>query len=288
MFRYFIGHVYLFYPPPMEELPFIDVPAVTQSDDAAEGLLIQMDADELSDEARERIRPYMDQKILSFEILKANAGVDPDAQIALAESILRAPERYAYILSWRKNPKYEQIEGICRLIWEHFNGRVLGAGSVLTAEQLAYRMNQLQNRPTIKTLIQSQLKFMQSFDPEISTDEAVQNVLDFLRLWPGFHFPRLLRAIDRIQKEILPKKGHAPGDLSPFATEAENLFLDPVIPALEEYGIPIQLGLKVSKYISTGGNLDKALEILRSIDLRKLPFSGFELGLLSYTINSIG
>lgn len=129
-------------------------------------------------------------------------------------------------------------------------------------------------------MISSQLTFMQVQNEDASADEAVQNVLDFLRLWPGFHFPRLLMAIDRIQKDVLGKIGYPAGEFSAYAVQVENLFLDPAIPALEEYGIPLQLGRKLSKLVSTHGDLDLAIENLRNLNTRDWPLMPFEQILL--------
>lgn len=43
-------------------------------------------------------------------------------------------------------------------------------------------------------------------------DTAVQQVLDFLRLWANFNFPRLLRGLNRIQKDVFTRANIAPDD----------------------------------------------------------------------------
>src|SRR5207248_5704561 len=48
MMQHFIGHVYLFHPPPEEELPLVDVPAFTQPEGTPDSLLIQLDRDDLT------------------------------------------------------------------------------------------------------------------------------------------------------------------------------------------------------------------------------------------------
>jgi hypothetical protein len=284
MFRHFVGNVYLFHPPPVQALPFIDMPAVTQSEDASDALLLQLDDQDLHVDSKQRILQYENQKLLSIETMRLNAGIDPEAQLALASTIRQSPERYAALLGWKGYPTYEQLLTICELIWQNFNGRKLGGSSVWTSSQLAYRITALRNHPSIREMIASQLLFMQNRDESAPADAAVQNVLDFLRLWPGFHFPRLLMAIDRIQNEVLQSVGYPAGDFSAYATQAQNLFLDPTIPALEEYGIPIQLGVKLSRVVSTDGDLDLALERLRTVSTRDLTLSAFERVLLANAI----
>jgi hypothetical protein len=290
MFKHFVGNVYLFHPPPAEALPFIDVPSITQSDDASDGLLLQLNPEELDYHSRERMRAYTDQTVLSLETLRLNAGVDPEAQIAIADGIGSAPARFAALLGWRRFPSYEQLEFVSDLMFQHFDARRLGASSVLTSAQLAFRINQLRQRSAIKELIRDQLVFLRTRNLQAPADDAVQNVLDFLRLWPGFHFPRLLMAIHRIQREVLPRYGYTPGDFSVFAGQVENLFLDPVILALEEYGLPIQVGIKLVPFLSAAGDLDTAIERLKNLSdwvLDRLLLTDFERMLLQSTVESL-
>ena len=107
-------------------------------------------------------------------------------------------------------------------------------------------------------------------------DKAVSKVLDFLRLWASFQFPRLLRAMSRIQAYLLRRAKLNPGDYEAFASQVEHHFLDPTLVALDEYGIPIQLARKLSRWISPDGDLDVVLERLKSLNLDELPLEPFE------------
>jgi hypothetical protein len=158
--------------------------------------------------------------------------------------------------------------------FQPFNGLRLGAGSVRSANQLTYKLKSLENLPSIGEMIRSELA--REGDP----DKAVPNVLDFLRLWASFNFPRLLRAIDVIQKDIFTQHRLAAGDYTFYASKIENFFLDPASVALDEYGIPIQLGRKLESYLSPGGNLDLALENLARLNVSTLNLAPIELELL--------
>jgi hypothetical protein len=50
--------------------------------------------------------------------------------------------------------------------------------------------------------------------------------------------------------------------------------------ALDEYGIPTQLGAKLEKQLSPDGDLDLALARLRDLNIEHLPVSPFEKALL--------
>ena len=107
-------------------------------------------------------------------------------------------------------------------------------------------------------------------------DLAIPKVLDFLRLWAGFHFPRLLRVVDRIQSEILRGFRVPFGDYSFFASQVQNLFLDSTMLALEEYGVPLELSRKITPQLQPDGDLDGVLRRLKNLDSEALSLSAFE------------
>ncbi|WP_165742404.1 helicase-related protein [Candidatus Thiosymbion oneisti] len=279
MFQHFIGNVYIFDEPPQEELPLVDVPFYTQGDDTDDSLLIQMDEEDLADESRERLAPFLHQDNLDLSIIKANSGIPPEAQIALSKELLIGLDYYSSHLCWSGLPKYEDLKVCCELIWKYFvksNRRIAGVSS---GEQLAYKINQLRWNPDIGALIE--------MEHEENPDKAVENVLDFVRRWGNYQFPRHLMALHRIQKYVFAREGIKPGDFSHFATNIENMFLDPAIMALEEYGVPIQLGKKLQNILQPNGDLDKALGVLKGLDLEDFDFSAFEKDLLSDARESI-
>jgi hypothetical protein len=59
----------------------------------------------------------------------------------------------------------------------------------------------------------------------------------------------------------------AAGNYEYFAGQIENWFMDPAIMALDEYGIPIQVGEKIQGLLNPQGDLDVALARLRSLDI---------------------
>jgi hypothetical protein len=70
------------------------------------------------------------------------------------------------------------------------------------------------------------------------------------------------------------------GDYSAFAAQAESLFRAPVVAALDEYGIPLQLGERLQNLLRTKDDLDVALAAIKSLDVTKLRLGPFETELL--------
>lgn len=270
MRQHFIGHVYLFHPEPEEELPLVEVPAFTQSSDASDSLLMQLDDEDLSDGSRNRLGKYLAQTTLDYETLTQNVGVNPEKQLALAREIAAQPRSFQGVLRWTGLPTYDQIEGVCELIWKHFDGAERGGRSVFSARQLAFKINALRSTPTTKELIAGER------DHASDPDAAVQRVLDFLRLWAEFNFPRLLRALDHIQKDVFRRAGLPAGDYEFFAGRVKSFFLDPEITALDEYGVPLEVARKLSSRLRGDGSLDVTLERLRALNLDAARLVGFE------------
>ncbi len=270
MRQHFVGHVYLFHPEPEQELPLVDMPVFTQPDDAPESLLMQIDDDDLTDGSRERLSGFFSQDVLDYATLKSNVGIDPQRQLNMAREIRDNLRAFAPILQWTNLPTALQVQKICDLLWRHFEGMRLGSSSARSASQLAFLINSLRGQPTVASMIRNQNEYLQD------ADESVQRILDFLRLWASFHFPRLLRTLDGIQRDLLTRAGLRPGDYEFFANRVESYFLDPEIAALDEYGIPLEVARKLRPSLASDGSLDSALEKLRGLDVERTNLSVFE------------
>jgi hypothetical protein len=270
MGKHFVGHIYIFHPPPEEELPFVDLPVYLQDETAPESLLVQMDEEDLTPRSKQRLEPLFSEEWLDYSTLKQNAGIDPEQQINLAKELTSHYQQYARFVQWIHYPNSEQLRALCDVIWRYFNGRTLARGSVTSSQQLAYMINRLRSTPSTRELILDQLAYWGD------VDKAVQRVLDFLRLWANFHFPRLLRAINNIQIDVSRRLGFKPGDFEPFAAAVQNYFLDAAIVALDEYGIPIEVARKLGSVLTPSGNLDEVLTRLKDLRLERLKLSDFE------------
>jgi hypothetical protein len=273
MGQHYIGHVYLFDTPPSDPLPLVDIPAFSGPDNLDSGLLMQMDEEDLSSSLKQRLHGFLRQEFLDFDTLKANAGVSPEGQIAIAQEIRSNLAKYAPFLQWSGLPSYNQIYGICDLLWKPFNCSRLGNGSARSAKQLGHSLIDLQNTPSARQLISKAYQYHQD------ADAAVQQVLDFLRMWANFHFPQFLRALGRIQRDVFRRVGMRAGNYDLYAARVEHFFTDPALVALEEYGIPLEVAKKLAPFLSPYADLDGALDKLRRLNLERTNLSRFEIAL---------
>jgi hypothetical protein len=276
MFEHFVGRVFLFHPPPEEELPFVDFPLVTQDGEVPDCLLVQLDTEDLSAASKERMREIYEQGVLPLEIIRQNSTLDPLAQIALAKEIAGFSQPVASKLLWRSMPSYEELQFAVNLLWEFFIQRA--KGGVFSANQLTFKIWTLRQKPDVKFRILAELE-PGRYQAE-SADEAVERVLTFDRNWAGFEFPRLLMALWRIQAHVLEPKLGRSGNYSFFAARVEQLFRNPALVALEEYGLPLQIGEKVSRYIELSDDLDTAMAQIRNVSGIDCDLNAFEAEIL--------
>lgn len=277
MFQHFIGKVFLFHEPPAEELPLVDFPLFSQTDEVPEKLLMQMDSDDLSQKSKDRIQTLSDNGILSLNTIKANSNIEPQSQIDLAAFLKGNLRGYHYSFKWNRFPTYDQLKFACELIWKFLidGGRV---GGISSGSQLAFKINNLRTVGNIKDLIANEIN--EDGEPE-KVNEAIENILEFVRFWAQYNFPKYMMALNRIQKELYEEIGFQTGDYSYFSSQIECLFTDPLFVALDEYGIPIQTSNKIKDKLDTNGNLDDLLEQIRELPIESLDVTKFEKELLT-------
>lgn len=284
MFEHFIGHVFLFSDPPQAELPFVDLPLLTQDDNSPTSLLVQIDEDDLKPRAADRIQPFLDQSVIPMAIIRENAAVDPQSQIDLANALVSLPALETRKLAWTGMPKYKQLEFACEMIWQYLvpQERLYGVSS---GKQLTFLTWQLQQNNSISSRV---LEALQPGAFAAKTpDEAVERVLQFDRNWAGFDLPRLLMALSRIQEHVLSERGLKAGNFAFYCTKLEACFRPPIVGALDEYGIPPSLGEMLVRVLGTSDDLDSALDRLRSFDASSLSLDPFEAEVLQAVLPSL-
>ena len=138
MFKHFIGHVYRFDDEPDQELPFVDFPLLTQDEKTSESLLIQIDPEDLNQNAEQRIKNTLGNSPLPIDLLKENHGIEPELQIAAYNEIISDISNYHDLLGWTGFPEYKQLKKCCEIIWAHWVKRA--RNGVYSASQLTFRI----------------------------------------------------------------------------------------------------------------------------------------------------
>jgi hypothetical protein len=272
MSEHFIGHVWMFFDPPRDDLPKVDFPVITQDDSAPEALLLQISPGDLNPVAAARIRPFLGQVFLDPDVIRANIGVDPTGQIDIAKVIRADIATWHQFLAWRGYPSYHELAACCSLLWEHLWGRGgIGKNRLVSSDQqLAFRLMRFSEVSLKKFLGDVVLEARSRLRNPLEADEAIEEALAFIRNWAGHIVPRGLSALDRIQNSIFTDLDMRVGDYSTYIAAMEAQFVDSALAALEEYGIPLQLGIKIRSLLLKGKTLDEVLESARLIGAQEL------------------
>jgi hypothetical protein len=274
-----VGRVYLFHATPSEELPEVDIPALSQPDDVPSSLLLGLEPDEMTDRSRDRLQALLADAPLSAEVLRASVGGDVERQLETATVIEQDLNRYAPLLRWTGIPNRAQLEAAADLIWTHLNAGRREHGA-FSASQLATRVSMLRDSTDVGEMLAIESSTAYRISQGHTVDQIVEDILDFLRFWASHTFPRLLIALDRIAGAVLARHGLATGDFTVFAAQVENLFLPVPIVALEEYGLPRIVAMKLLDQLQPDGDLDSTLARLAAIDPDTVALEPFELELL--------
>jgi len=276
MFEHFVGRVFQFHEEPQPELPFVDFPLHSQADNTPESLLIQIDDEDLEEQAKKRVGATVEGSPLPIYVLRENHGIEPKEQIALAEELLSDLRGYHALLSWSNLPKYKQLASCCDMIWDFWIGRA--RNGVYSAKQLTLKLWQLRDHLPLAERIENELRG----DPRYAAknpNEAVERILRFDRNWANFDFPQYLMALDRIQRYIFTQENMPCGDYSYYASQVESLFLPELCAALDEYGIPATVASRC-KFLHEADTLADALRQLSATNLSVLNLHPYELELL--------
>lgn len=275
MFSHFIGHIYLFHEPPAPELPLVDFPIFTQTDDAPEKLLINVDVADLNESSKRKLKKYFEQDVLSQETLKKNSYIDLDKQLELASFIQSKLNRIHNLMKWEQYPTNEQLKSACRLIWDYFVSSKKRIYGVSSGEQLHFRLNQFRGAKNIKNFIATIIEAKDVQTPD-SINCAIELAFDIQRHWINYQFPRYLMSLGDIANDIFRKNNLPLCDYSYFASLVECYFMAPYVIPMDEYGLPIQISKKIGDMIEISSNMDDALKQLSNFSPMQEQFSSIE------------
>lgn len=275
MGSYFIGHIYLFHEPPAPELPLVDFPIFTQTDDAPEKLLINVDVEDLNESSKRKLNKYFEQDVLSQETLKKNSYIDLDKQLELASFIQSKLNRVHNLMRWEQYPTNEQLKSACRLIWDYFVSSKKRISGVSSGEQLHFRLNQFREAKNIKNFIATIIETEDVQTPD-SINCAIELAFDIQRHWINYQFPRYLMSLGDIANDIFRKNNLPLCDYSYFASLVECYFMAPYVILMDEYGLPIQISKKIGDMIEISSNMDDALKQLSNFSPMQKQFSSIE------------
>lgn len=277
MFRHFIGNVYIFDAPPQEELPFVDMPAMNPTDTTPSSLLIQLSPNDVPKSLREKVDKLLNQEILPIGLLKQLSSIEPEYLLDTTNHLLSLNVRELNKCSWSSRPQYEDILFSSEIIWNQLGGATSARQSSMRSASMmtkwTWDLYKIRSVPQFRrTMIQNQI------DHGTSPDDAVENVLAFLRGWASFNYPKYLTALSEVANYVLTKRGLNGCNYIPFAASIEHLFQPNSFSSLEEYGLPTEISEKLlaSKLFGKDDDLEVVVNSLRNRELGRFADGIFE------------
>jgi len=282
MNKYFIGKVFMLEAPPVEEGLTVEYPIGHQDESSPMGLLMQLEPEYLTDISRGRLQEAYANPVLSPATLIENRHIPIDRQVEVADTIIRDLPNSRKLLSWKGIPEPSQLNYLCELVYS-LEGKNLMDYLISSSSQLAWHINALRNQKSLPGYLREAVENRRGDD---TASEAINLRLKFIRNMACFRLPRDIMAVNKIQADVLTKKGIEPGDFSFFAEQLENMFLDPLLTALDEYGIPTQISTQIKNLILPSDHLNDLLAKLRALAPRvqHLQLTGFEKNLMSWAV----
>lgn len=282
MNKYFIGKVFMLEAAPLEEGLTVEYPIGHQDESSPMGLLMQLEPEYLTDISRGRLQEAYTNPILSPATLIENRHIPIDRQVEVADTIIRDLANSRKLLGWKGIPEPSQLNYLCELVYS-LEGKNLMDYMISSSSQLAWHINALRNQKSLPSYLKEAVDNRRGDE---TASEAINLRLKFIRNMACFRLPRDIMAINKIQTDVLTKRGTEPGDFSFFAEQLENMFLDPLLTALDEYGIPTQISTQIKNLILPSEHLNDLLAKLRTLAPRveRLQLTHFEKSLMSWAV----
>ncbi len=285
MNKYFIGKVFMLEAPPLEQGLTVEYPIGHQNESSPMGLLMQLENDYLTDISRGRLQEAYANAVLSPTTLIENRHIPIERQVEVAETIIRDLPHSLKLLGWKGIPEPSQMNYLCELAYSLEGGNLMDFG-ISSSSQLAWHINELRTQKNLPAYLRDAVANRRQ---EHTPSEAINLRLKFIRNMVCFRLPRNIMAINKIQADVLVNRGNEPGDFSFFAEQLENMFLDPLLTALDEYGIPTQISTQIKNLILPSEHLNDLLAKLRTLGptVELLQLTSFEKSLMRWAVDEM-
>lgn len=283
MFEHYVGNVFIFGEKPQIELPYIDIPVVTQSENASESLLLHLGQD-VNDENKNRVRKFYEQDVLPMQILLKHQGIDPNKLISFAEKLIEKCNAWNPLMRWDSiYPTSNELLHLSNILFDNFNVSSMGGGTVRSASQLHKKLCDVINKVDDKTLILEDFNFWGGRDKTYTIDDAVQSVFNFKKSLVNYNLPIIIYAVSDIQEVIFKRFGYTYGDYKPFASTLENFYYPAAVNSLEEFGVPNQIAKKIinNNHFDNADDIDSVINALILKDKNSYTYlTDFEIGFI--------
>lgn len=253
------------------------MPAINPGESTPSSLLINLSPENIPPNLTAKVDALVNQKYLPRDILIRNSGIEPEYLLDTAKYLFDLNVRDLDKFVWTSKPQYEDILLTSNVIWEQLGGVTSARQSSMRSASMmtlwVWKLYASRNVPRFRReMISNQI------GRNTSPDDAVENVLSFIRGWASFNYPKYLIALDELTNHVLLSRGLRPCNYIPFAATIEHLFQPSSFSALEEYGLPTEISEKLlnGRLFSKDDGLDIVVNNLRNKELIRFANGVFE------------
>lgn len=276
LMEHYVGRIYTFNAEPVQHELSIDMPFSDQSEDLKDEVLVNIPADKVKPQLRERYDRLQQIPSELLSVIKRN-GVSINNQLKFEKSVREYVKAGGEDILWKQMPKWNNLVttitllGQCNLL--QFDGRVR------TAKQLCFY---LQRYYTHKTIVKYFLSFQG--DDEEQYDKNLEDAFYVQRRWFQYAVPKALRVGESIINYVCSKTQAQACSYSYYAQQLETSFLPDNLSILLEYGIPAITIRKLERHIPKTIEEDDLVSYIKSHQELKTVLLDYESDLINHNL----
>ncbi|WP_282126675.1 DEAD/DEAH box helicase [Marinifilum flexuosum] len=285
---HYTGTIFNFNPIPPNEQVLIDIPFFEQNP-VSDEVLINLEEDEIKNIESEQYENIKRIPSDEKEIIRQN-GVQVSGQRSIIETIRKDLVSKYELISWTRNPNYNQLKyclnlgwthlmkkgeskslGIGRLINKTFNygfhqnlGRLIHSDIEYITKCVAYynKFSEAESNGIDKNMLSYGKRYSSMNEMEVM-EEVIMTNFQIQKHWFQYKIPKWLSVINSIQEFVCNEKGLRPGNYSYYTNLIENEFLRENLTILSEFGIPSSAIRKLEKIIPESLSQDDVIKSIR-------------------------
>lgn len=247
--QHYIGNVFLFNDPPKADELEVSAPIFDEYEDAPEEFVVHLDESDVTGPLRARLTEMVEELGVPPETLRRFSGQGLEVLRELKAAVEETAEKNAEMLLWSGYPNYRQIQALCSILCRVQRPWSFGAGS---AGQLNTRLRRLRSASTMREFFATYAIENEGYE------ENFEKVFIFLRA-AEYKIPELTLAIAAFARHALERRADLI-DYEAYASSLSQWFRSPVLKALEENGVPIQIAERFLRSNDTTDSLTARLQ----------------------------
>lgn len=261
MMQHFVGRVFLYNSPPPEKDLGVDVPVLSDPDNADDFVLMNYDPVDLKPEGLKRQLSLPLVFDLTMDTLKQYGHFSPEALAEVKQEISHLLGRRRGLLEWSGLPDYSQKVVIAQLIRPLLKARG-DRTTRLSAKQMAWAWDKLFKERVLSDFL---LWFQETFSPE-KEQEGIERAFEFLSACEFNH----ATAVAAVNALVLEVDQALKANYSLFSHELEAWFRPSWVKEVDEMGVPVPLSERLMPLLGKPSNYIEALSKMSQLSSEQM------------------